>query len=274
MMMKKPTRVAIAGAAGRMARQLILASCHDNQIELGAVFGRADSSLLGADAGELAGLTRNGVKVSDDFAKEHDKFDVLVDFTSPDGTFYYLDFCRKYKKSMVIGTTGITESNKEKINIASTEIAIVMAANFSLGVTVLIKLLEEVTRVMGNHTDIEITEAHHKYKTDIPSGTALAMAETMASALGKDLKDCITYPYGNNIGQRRSGNIGFTSIRAGDIVGEHTALFIGEGERLEITHKASNRMIFSRGALRAASWLNDKPAGLYSMLDVLEMNGH
>lgn len=271
--MKKPTRVAIAGASGRMGKQLIQTSFNDNQIELGAVFERVGSPLLGADAGELAGLIRNGVKVSDDFAKDNEKFDVLIDFTSPDGTLYYLDFCRKYKKAMVIGTTGITESDKEKINIASAEIAIVMAANFSVGITVLLKLLERVTRVMGNRTDIEVTEAHHKYKTDIPSGTALAMGETIASALDKDLKDCLAYPGGKNISGRESGKIGFTSIRAGDIVGEHTALFIDEGERLEITHKASSRLIFARGALRAASWLNDKPAKLYSMLDVLEMNG-
>lgn len=272
--MKKPTRVAIAGASGRMGRQLIQASFDDNQIELGAVFERVGSSLLGADVGEFAGLMRNGVKVSDDFAKENDKFDVLIDFTSPDGTLHYLDFCRKYKKSMVIGTTGITASDKKKINMASTEIAIVMAANFSVGVTMLLKLLEKVTRVMGNHTDIEVTEAHHKHKTDVPSGTALAMGEIIATALGQDLKDCIVYSDGNKIGERKSGKIGFTSIRAGDIVGEHTALFIDEGERLEITHKASNRTIFARGALRAASWLNDKPAKLYSMVDVLGMNGY
>ncbi|EKZ5286282.1 4-hydroxy-tetrahydrodipicolinate reductase [Klebsiella aerogenes] len=265
-------RVAIAGAGGRMGRQLIQAALQMEGVALGAALEREGSSLVGSDAGELAGAGKSGVTVQSSLAAVNDDFDVLIDFTRPEGTLNHLAFCRQHGKGMVIGTTGFDEAGKQAISDAAQDIAIVFAANFSVGVNVLLKLLEKAAKVMGDYTDIEIIEAHHRHKVDAPSGTALAMGEAIAGALNKDLKDCAVYSREGHTGERVPGTIGFATVRAGDIVGEHTAMFADIGERIEITHKASSRMTFANGAVRSALWLKDKKSGLFDMKDVLELN--
>lgn len=265
-------RIAIAGAGGRMGRQLIQAVAQIEGAVLGAALERQGSSLVGADAGELAGLGQSGVAVSDSLDAVRDEFDVLIDFTRPEGTLTHLAFCRQRGKSMVIGTTGFDEQGKAAIRDAARDIGIVFAANFSVGVNVMLKLLEKAAKVMGDYTDIEIIEAHHRHKVDAPSGTALAMGEAIAGALGRDLNSCAVYAREGHTGERDPQSIGFATVRAGDIVGEHTAMFADIGERVEITHKASSRMTFANGAVRASIWLNDKKNGLFDMKDVLGLD--
>lgn len=265
-------RVAIAGAGGRMGRQLIQAALQLDGVQLGAALERPGSSLVGSDAGELAGAAKTGVLVSDSLDAVANDFDVFIDFTRPEGTLAHLAFCLKHGKGMVIGTTGFDDAGKQAISDAAREIPIVFAANFSVGVNVMLKLLEKAARVMGDYTDIEIIEAHHRYKVDAPSGTALAMGEAIAQAMDKDLKDCAVYSREGHTGERVPGTIGFATVRAGDIVGEHTAMFADIGERVEITHKASSRMTFANGAVRSASWLKGKKNGIFDMRDVLDLN--
>ena len=197
---------------------------------------------------------------------------MLIDFTRPEGTLAHLAFCVSHHKAMVIGTTGFDDAGKAAINAAAQQIGIVFAANFSVGVNVVLKLLEKAAKVMGDYTDIEIVEAHHRYKVDAPSGTALAMGEAIADALGRDLKQCAVYAREGHTGERDPQSIGFATIRAGDIVGEHTAMFADIGERVEITHKASSRMTFANGAVRAAVWLSERDNGLFDMRDVLGLD--
>ncbi|MGK9172537.1 4-hydroxy-tetrahydrodipicolinate reductase [Yokenella regensburgei] len=265
-------RVAIAGAGGRMGRQLIQATLQMEGVALGAALEREGSSLLGSDAGELAGVGKTGVTVSSCPETVKDDFDVFVDFTRPEGTLAHLDFCRKHQKGMVIGTTGFDDAGRQAISDAAKEIGIVFAANFSVGVNVMLKLLEKAAKVMGEYTDIEIVEAHHRHKVDAPSGTALAMGEAIAHALDKDLKECAVYSREGYTGERVPGTIGFATVRAGDIIGEHTAMFADIGERIEISHKASSRMTFANGAIRSALWLKNKDKGLFDMRDVLSLN--
>jgi len=241
-------------------------------VALGGALEREGSSLLGADAGELAGVAKTGVTVQSSLDAVKDDFDVFIDFTRPEGTLDHLAFCRQHRKGMVIGTTGFDDAGKQAIQAASNEIAIVFAANFSVGVNVMLKLLEKAAKVMGDYTDIEIIEAHHRYKVDAPSGTALAMGEAIAQAMDKDLKECAVYTREGYTGERVPGTIGFATVRAGDIVGEHTAMFADIGERVEITHKASSRMTFANGAVRSAMWLKGKKNGLFDMRDVLDLN--
>ena len=262
-------RVAIAGAGGRMGRQLIQAALQREGVSLGAALARAHSSLVGVDAGELAATGRLDIRINDSLEAIVNDFDVLIDFTRPEGTMAYLEFCRRHGKGMVIGTTGFDEAGKQAIAAAAQEIPIVFAANFSVGVNVMLKLLEDTARVIGEETDIEIIEAHHRHKVDAPSGTALAMGEAIAEAMDKDLSQCAVYSREGHTGERVPGSIGFATVRAGDIVGEHTAMFATDGERVEITHKASSRMTFANGAVRSALWLKDKKTGLYDMRDVL-----
>lgn len=271
-MMKNAIRIAIAGAGGRMGRQLIQAVEHAEGAVLGAALERKGSSLVGADAGELAGLGRLGVAVSDSLEAVRDEFDIFIDFTRPEGSLAYLAFCRAHGKPMVIGTTGFDDDGKTAIRQVADDIGIVFAANFSVGVNVMLKLLEKAAKVMGDYTDIEIIEAHHRHKVDAPSGTALAMGEAIAGALGRDLSACAVYAREGYTGERVPGSIGFASVRAGDIVGEHTAMFADIGERVEISHKASSRMTFANGAVRAALWLKEKKTGLFDMRDVLALN--
>jgi 4-hydroxy-tetrahydrodipicolinate reductase len=265
-------RIAIVGAPGRMGRNLIQAVQQAEGVALGAALARSGSSLLGADAGELAGIGRTGITVSDDLLKVVNDFDVLIDFTRPEGTLEYLAFCRKHKKAMVIGTTGFDEAGKEAIRAAAEEIGIVFAANFSVGVNLVLNLLQQAAKVMGDYADIEIVEAHHRHKVDAPSGTALAMGEAIADAMNWKLDEHAVYAREGHTGERQAQTIGFATVRAGDIVGEHTAMFADIGERVEITHKASSRMTFANGAVKAASWLKNKKSGLYDMRDVLDLS--
>lgn len=271
-MSNTPIRIAVAGAGGRMGRQLIQAVAQSEQAALGAALSRDGSGLCGMDAGELAGIGALGVMISDDLAAVKEDFDVLIDFTRPDASLAYLDFCRRHRKGIVIGTTGFSDAQKEAIHAAAQETGIVFAANFSVGVNLMLKLLEKAAQVMGEEADIEIIEAHHRHKVDAPSGTALAMGEAIAGALGRDLADCAVYSREGHTGERKAKSIGFATVRAGDIVGEHTAMFAEVGERLEITHKASSRMTFASGAVRAAVWLSGQKKGLFDMVNVLGLD--
>ncbi len=262
-------RVAVVGAAGRMGKNLIQAVCNTEGLELTAATERPDSSLIGSDAGELAGVGKLGVPLSHSLVKVVDQFDLVIDFTSPEATMIHLDICREHRKKLVIGTTGLDEDQKARIQEAAKEIAIVFAPNMSVGVNLCFKLLELAARVMGEGSDIEIIEAHHRHKVDAPSGTALRMGEVIADTLGRDLQKVAVYGRQGHTGPRDPETIGFETIRAGDVVGEHTVWFATEGERVEITHKASSRMTFANGAARAAAWLAGQEQGLFDMQDVL-----
>jgi len=258
------------GAAGRMGKTLVEAVQQTaGAAGLTAAIDRPDSTLVGADAGELAGIGRLGVPLIGDIAKVVDEFDVLIDFTHPSVTLKNLEVCRRAGKAMVIGTTGFSVAEKEKLAAAASDIPIVFAANFSVGVNLCLKLLDTAARVLGDEVDIEIIEAHHRHKVDAPSGTALRMGEVVAQALGRDLQEVAVYGREGQTGARQRDTIGFATVRAGDVVGDHTVLFAAEGERVEITHKASSRMTFAKGAVRAAMWLEQQPSGLYDMQDVL-----
>ncbi|MEI8570761.1 4-hydroxy-tetrahydrodipicolinate reductase [Methylomonas sp. LW13] len=266
-------RIAVVGASGRMGLCLLKAALAAENAELTVAVSRPDSLAIGKDAGELAGVAAAGIQVSDDLAALTDRFDVLIDFTRPDASMDYIEICRQAGKKVVIGTTGYSDAQKAAIAEAAKDVAIVIAPNFSVGVNLSLKLLEMTAKVMGDYTDIEVVEAHHRHKVDAPSGTALRMGEVVAAALGRDLKDCAIYGREGDTGARDRKTIGFSTIRAGDIVGEHTVMFADEGERVEITHKASSRMTFANGAVRAAAWLADKPKGLFDMQDVLGLKG-
>lgn len=265
-------RLAIVGAAGRMGRQLIQAACEAEGVCLGAALVREGSSLVGVDAGELAGTGVLDVRVNSSLSAVVDDFDVLIDFTRPEGTLEYLAFCRQHHKAMVIGTTGFDQAGKAEISAASKDIAIVFAANFSVGVNLVLKLLEKTARVMGEYADIEIIEAHHRHKVDAPSGTALAMGEAIADAMDWELNEHAVYTREGHTGERKAETIGFATVRAGDIVGEHTAIFADIGERVEITHKASSRMTFAKGAVKAAVWVKAQKNGLFDMRNVLNLD--
>lgn len=265
------TRIAIAGAAGRMGKALIEAVNRTDGVTLTAALVRVGDNSVGCDAGELAGLGNMGVRVSDSIEKVINQFDVLIDFTSPEATISNIAACQKAGKKMVVGTTGLTEAQKNMLIEAATGMPIVFASNFSVGVNVCFKLLEIAAKTMGQDVDIEIIEAHHRHKKDAPSGTALSMGEVVANALGRDLKTHAVYAREGQTGERPRDVIGFQSIRAGDIVGEHTVMFADIGERVEITHKASHRMTFASGAVRAAQWLSNKDNGLFDMQDVLNL---
>ena len=263
-------RIAVVGAAGRMGKTLIEA-IGQADARLTAAVDRPDSSLIGADAGELAALGKLGVALSGDLATVLEQFDVLIDFTNPSVTLRNLALCRQAGKAMVVGTTGFSAEEKQLLAEAGKEIPIVFAANFSVGVNLCLKLLDTAARVLGDEVDIEIIEAHHRHKVDAPSGTALRMGEVVAQALGRDLAQVAVYGREGQTGARERQTIGFATVRAGDVVGDHTVLFAGDGERVEITHKASSRMTFAKGAVRAALWLEGRGAGLYDMQDVLDL---
>ncbi|KXI21819.1 4-hydroxy-tetrahydrodipicolinate reductase [Photobacterium sanguinicancri] len=265
-------RIAIAGAAGRMGRNLIKAVEASEFATLGATSERPESSMIGVDAGELAGIGKCGVAVVDDLANVVDDFDVVIDFTAPTPTLANLALCQKHAKRIVIGTTGFTEDERQRIDDAAKSLGVVMAPNYSVGVNLVFKLLEKAAKVMGDYCDIEVIEAHHRHKVDAPSGTAIGMGEAIAGAMGNKLSDVAVYAREGITGERSRDEIGFATIRAGDIVGEHTAMFADIGERVEITHKATDRMTFANGAVRAASWLAQQPAGFYTMQDVLGLD--
>ncbi len=263
------TRIAVTGAAGRMGRVLIEACQLNGNVSLAAAIERPGSSAIGVDAGELAGVGALGIAIVDSLEKVVSQFDVLIDFSTPEASMAHVMFCRQHAKRIVIGTTGFSADQKQSITNAGEHMAVVLAPNMSVGVNLCFKLLDLAARVLGDEVDIEILEAHHRNKVDAPSGTALRMGEVVAEALGRDLRQCAVYGREGKTGVRDRQTIGFETIRAGDIVGDHTVMFAATGERVEITHKASSRMTFASGAVRAAHWLTNQPHGFFDMQDVL-----
>jgi len=260
--------IAVAGASGRMGQMLIEAVRAADDCVLSGALDIAASPAIGHDAGAFAGQT-TGVLITADIAQGLKNSRVLIDFTRPEGTMAHLAVCRANGVAMVIGTTGFTDSQKTEIAQAAKHIPIMMAPNMSVGVNVTLKLLEMAAKALATGYDIEIIEAHHRQKVDAPSGTALKMGEVIADALGRDLKDCAVYAREGVTGERDPSSIGFATIRGGDIVGDHTVLFAGTGERIEITHKSSSRSTYAQGSLRAARFLVGQQAGLFDMFDVL-----
>ena len=260
--------VAIAGASGRMGHMLIEAVRADHEFALAGALDVASSPSIGQDAGAYAGQT-TGVHITADLQQGLAHSKVLIDFTRPEGTMAHLQACQALGVGMVIGTTGFTEAQKAQISEASQHIPIMMAPNMSVGVNVTLKLLEMAAKALATGYDIEIIEAHHRHKVDAPSGTALKMGEVIAGALGRDLKDCAVYAREGVTGERDPSSIGFATIRGGDIVGDHTVLFAGTGERIEISHKSSSRATYAQGSLRAVRFLATRKSGLYDMFDVL-----
>ncbi len=266
--MASPLKVVIAGCSGRMGHVLLESVFADAELVLHGALDRSENPQLGRDAGEFFGRVSN-VKVTDDIDLALKGADVLVDFTRPEASMLYLEACQKHHVKMVIGTTGFSSEQKSAIEVVSKEIAIVFAPNMSVGVTLLINLVQAAAKVLNEGYDIEILEAHHRHKVDAPSGTALRLGEAAASALGRDLEQCAVYGREGVTGEREPSTIGFATVRGGDVVGDHTVLFAGIGERVELTHKASSRATFALGALRAAKFLNAKNSGLFDMQDVL-----
>ncbi|MFM1979974.1 MAG: hypothetical protein RLZ68_1239 [Pseudomonadota bacterium] len=260
--------IAIAGASGRMGQMLIDAVREAPDCTLAGALDIAASPAIGKDAGSLSGQS-TGVLITSDLLQGLQGSQVLIDFTRPEGTMEHLKVCRELGVAMVIGTTGFTDAQKADIAAAAKDIAIMMAPNMSVGVNVTLKLLEMAAKALSTGYDIEIVEAHHRYKVDAPSGTALKMGEVIADALGRDLKECAVYAREGLTGERDPSSIGFATIRGGDIVGDHTVLFAGIGERIEISHKSSSRVTYAQGSLRAVRFLAGRKPGLYDMFDVL-----
>ena len=263
-------RIAIAGSSGRMGRMLIETVLKAEDMQLAAALDVAGSAYLGKDAGDLVGAPC-GVLIRADFDAALAGIDCLIDFTRPAGTLGHLAACRKLGVAMVIGTTGMEAEQKKAIEDAGRDIPIVFAPNMAVGVNLVFKLLDTAARVLAQGYDIEVIEAHHRHKVDAPSGTALRMGEVVAAALGRDLKQCAVYGREGVTGERDPSTIGFATVRGGDIVGDHTVLFAGTGERIEITHKAASRMPYALGSLRAARFLAGRKSGLYDMQDVLAL---
>lgn len=263
-------RIAIAGASGRMGQMLIEAVRTSDDWVLTGALDAPSSPALGADAAAFLG-PQSGVAITADLAVGLANANVLIDFTRPEGTLAHLRVCRALGVNVVIGTTGFTDLQKVEIAAAAKDIAIVMAPNMSVGVNVTLKLLEMAAKALSTGYDIEIIEAHHRHKVDAPSGTALKMGEVIADALGRNLKDCAVYAREGVTGERDPSSIGFATIRGGDIVGDHTVLFAGTGERIEISHKSSSRVTYAQGSLRAARFLRGQKTGLFDMFDVLNL---
>lgn len=261
-------RIGIVGVNGRMGRMLVEATLNDGEAVLGGAFDLPGSPVIGKSAGELVGLTC-ALKVSDDVAAGLANCDCLIDFTRPEGTLHHLQLCREKGVAMVIGTTGFDAEGKAQIAAVAQEIPIVFAPNMAVGVNLVFKLLDTAARILNQGYDIEIVEAHHRLKIDSPSGTALRMGEVVADALGRDLEECAIYGREGVSGVRDPSTIGFATVRGGDIVGDHTVMFCGIGERVEITHKSSSRMTYATGSMRAARFLASKRSGLFDMQDVL-----
>lgn len=260
-------KVAIAGASGRMGRALIEAVLAQDDCELAAALDLPSSPALDQDAGALIG--RNlGVRITDDL-EALAAADVLIDFTRPEGTLKHMEVCRRHGVNLVVGTTGFNEAEKQRLQEGARDIGIIFAPNMSVGVNLTFKLLEVAAKVLSHGYDIEIVEMHHRHKVDAPSGTALRMGEVVADALGRRLEDCAVYGREGVTGERDPSTIGFATMRGGDVVGDHTVVFAGIGERVEITHKASSRATFAQGAVRAARFLREQGKGIYDMQDVL-----
>jgi 4-hydroxy-tetrahydrodipicolinate reductase len=272
-MSRTAPRIAIVGVAGRMGRTLVNAVMQDDDAVLAGGIVEPGSSLAGADLGELAGVGRQGVAAVDSLEAIVDDFDVLIDFTAPKVTLANLAFCAEHGKAIVIGTTGLSDDEQAELDDYAERVPTVFAPNMSVGVNLTLKLLETAAKALGDEGyDIEVIESHHRHKVDAPSGTALRMGEVVAGALDRNLKEHGVFERVGQCGPRDPREIGFATVRAGDIVGEHTVMFATEGERIEITHKASSRMTFARGAVRAARWVAEREAGRYGMSDVLGLD--
>lgn len=267
-----PTKLAVNGAAGRMGRQLLAAIAErDDTVLVGAADAPGQPS-IGVDASVLSSATPTGVVVTDKLADILDHGQVIIDFTTPAVSLGVLEAAVTTNTGVVIGTTGFNPEQLHQLSSYAKQIPVMFAPNYSVGVTVTLDLLDKAARALGDDYDVEINEAHHRHKVDAPSGTAVKMGEVVADALGRDLATCAVYGRQGITGERDSKTIGFATIRAGDIIGDHTVLFAGNGERIEITHKATDRMTFARGAIRAAVWLSSQPAGLYDMRNVLGLD--
>lgn len=264
-------RIAVAGAMGRMGNRIAALSQEYESIKLAGAFERKGHKDIGKDVCSLLGFGETGIILQDSIEKVVDRSDVIIDFTHTSSSLEHLKVASAKGKAMVIGTTGFSKDEIKEIHTMTKGIPCVMASNMSLGVNLLLKVLQDVARVLGDDYDIEIIEAHHRMKKDAPSGTAMKMAQVIAEAVKRNLEDVAVYSRKGMIGERTKKEIGIQTIRAGDIVGEHTVIFGGLGERIEITHKASSRDTFARGALKAAIWVHGKPSGLYDMQDVLEL---
>ena len=269
---KKMINVGVIGAGGRMGRMLIEAIQDNPQTILTAAIERQGSSLVGADAGEVAAVGRLDVQIVDDLRSVINKIDVLIDFSLPAATEQNMQVCAEHNVAMVIGTTGFNEQQEQVLAKASEQVAIVYAGNYSTGVNLSLKLLGMAAKAFGTDADVEVIEAHHKHKIDAPSGTAYMMAEAVAEARGQNLKDVAVYGREGQTGEREAGTIGIHAIRGGEIIGDHTVMFIADGEVVEITHRARARMTFAAGAVRAATWIIQQSVGQYNMQDVLGLN--
>lgn len=270
-MKKKLIRLGISGALGRMGKILTKEITKKKDIILNTAIVKKKNIFIQRDIGEIINIGAINVKINDSLEEEIDNFDILIDFSTPKNTIENLNICEKYKKNIVIGTTGFNQIEKKNIQSISKNIGIILSSNFSIGINIILKLLETTTHAMSNDTDIEIIESHHRNKIDAPSGTALTLGETIAKKMKWNLDNNSLYRRKGLIGKREKQKIGFSIIRAGDIVGEHTVIFASTGERLEISHKASNRIPFAQGAIQAAIWLNTKKTGLFTMQDVLNI---
>ena len=265
-------KIAVAGASGRMGRMLIEAIAASPDAILSGALDVAGSPFIGSDAGAFSGQL-TGVVIQSELERALAGADCLIDFTRPEGTLKHLAYCAAHGIKIVIGTTGFDEAGKEAIRAAAEKVSVVFAPNMSVGVNVTLKLLEMAAKSFAEGYDIEIIEAHHRHKVDAPSGTALKMGEVIADALGRDLKDCAVYGREGVTGERDPSTIGFATVRGGDVVGDHTVMFLGTGERIEISHKSSSRVTYAHGAVRAARFLSGKPNGLFGMDDVLGLKG-
>jgi 4-hydroxy-tetrahydrodipicolinate reductase len=263
------TKVIVAGAAGRMGCRLVALIKDSTLLTLaGAIEGKGHLA-LGDDAGETAGCGRAGLPITDDVAVLLDRGEVVVDFSAPEATLQHLRTVAQHRRAMVIGTTGFSAAQLEELKSLASQVPCVVSPNMSVGVNLIYKVISEMAKTLGDDYDIEVIEAHHRLKKDAPSGTALKIAEVLANAVNRDLDQVGVYTRKGLIGERKKGEIGIQTIRAGDIVGDHTILFGGMGERIEVTHRASSRDTFARGALHAARWVVRQPPGLYDMMDVL-----
>lgn len=263
-------KIAVAGACGKMGSRIVALTGDYDGLTLGGAFERKGHANIGKDAGETSGVGAKGVKIVGTVQEALSTADLLIDFTMPEATLANLEVAAKMGKMMVIGTTGMKKDELDRVRELSKKIPCVMASNMSLGVNLLLKVLGDISRVLGDAYDVEIVETHHRLKKDAPSGTAIMMAKAIADAMGRDLEKDAVYERHGIIGERTRKEIGIQTLRAGDVVGDHTVIFGGLGERIEVTHKASSRDTFARGALKAAMWLNNnRPAGLYDMQDVL-----
>ncbi len=266
------TKVGVIGAAGRMGQTLVSMVDESSELTLGAAIEQPGSPAVGQDSGDVAGHGSNGVLITDDLSGVVDNLDVLIDFTIAPATAANLEVCLKHGTRMVIGTTGLDASQEARLREIGEQIGIVYASNFSVGVNITFKLVENAAKAFGDDVDVEIFEAHHRHKVDAPSGTALSLGKHVAAGLGRDLDKVGIYGREGQTGERSRETIAIHAIRGGEIVGEHTVMFAGAGERLEVTHRAQSRTNFAEGALRAARWIQDQPAGVYDMLDVLNLN--